>query len=423
MNRRPACHPRLHNRSGVIYVAVLAIATLVMIMAMGALLASRSLLRATTVSNDSDEAAGYAFSAVELARYMIASDSYWRTDYSPGTWFTNKTIGKGSMSCTVSTADSTFSNMTEDITFLGTGYKGTTIQKLKAVVHSAITPLTCISSVISVGGAVTISSATISAATAGLSGNSTVSASGSTVGLAVNAVSTVSGSYYQQQVLAGQTAVTFPTTAWMNSTSPYMSSGTTINYSAITGATIQKVVLSPGNNPYGSTNTKGIYIINCGGKNLTIQNCRIVGTLLVLNCATLQINSSVNWVPAVTDYPTLMGQCTTLLLSMSSTSLLENSTDKVSYNAPGTPYPYPSGTTNSTYTDSFPSVISGLMYVTGNAQLSGSNSIGILIVSGTCSITGTVSPTYDTTYYSNPPPCFYNNTLSTDANTYARSVN
>ena len=415
-------YPRRTNRSGVIYIAVLAISTLVMIMAMGALLASRSLSRASTLSNDSDEAAGYAFSAVELARYMITYDTYWRTDYSPGAWFTNKTIGKGTMSCTISTGDSTFTNMTEDITVLGTGVKGFATQKVKAVLHSTLAPYTCLGSAIFAAGPINQNNTTINAATAGMSSNSTNSASSSQVGVSVAAGSTITGSYYKQMVQTNQTALTLPSASPLFSS--YLTNGTTINYSSLGGGgSINKTVLSPTVNPFGGgVNANGIYVINCGGGNVTISNCRIVGTLVLLNASTVTVTNSVNWVPALVDYPALLVQGS-LVLTMTNTALLENTSDRVSYNPPSTPYPYPGGTSNNTFTDSFPSIISGLIGVAGNVTTSNSPNFGILIVGGSLSCSGTLSPNYDSTYFTNPPPGFYTNTLNADSNTYTRSVN
>jgi hypothetical protein len=356
---------------------------------------------------------------------MITSDTYWRTDYSPGAWFTNKTIGKGTMSATISTADSTFSNMTEDITFLGTGVKGSATQKVKAILHSTIAPYTCMGSVIFANGPINLSSTTINAATAGMSSNSTISASSSQVGVSVSAGSTITGSYYQQMVQSNQTALTLPIASPLFST--YLTKGTYISFGSLPtsggAGTITKTVLSPAVNPYGGgVNSSGIYLINCGGGNVTITTCRIVGTLVLLNAGTVTVTGSVNWVPALTDYPSLLVQGN-LVISMSSTALYENSTDKVSYNPPTTPYPYPGGTSNTTYTDNFPSVLSGLIGVAGNATTSNAPNIGILIVGGSLSCSGTLSPNYDSTYYSNPPPGFYTNTLTSDSNTYGRSVN
>ncbi|HEY1686779.1 MAG TPA: hypothetical protein VGG19_18605 [Tepidisphaeraceae bacterium] len=410
-----------------IYITVLAISTLVLVMAMGALMASRALQRATVVSSDSDDASGYAFSAVEMARYMVTADSYWRGDYTPGTWFSNTTIGKGTMSCTVSTTDNKFTNMSEDVTFLGTGIKGSAKQNLKAVLHSTITPLTCLTYVFSSGGAVSITGNPISASTAGMFSNTSVAASSATVAMAVSTAGSITGSYYQNAVLTGQTAVTLPTSSTIFSLSNYSANATAINYSSLQGSgKMEKILLSPVANPFGSANTNGIYVINCGGKNVTIDNDRIVGTLVLTNAGTVTVTGPLNWVPAVTDYPCLLVQGGTLNINLGTATLNEGGSIG-NMNPSGTPYPYPSGTTNTTTTDTYPTTITGIIYTSGNAAVTGASSLGIVISAGTLSFSGgssaTITSTYDATYYSNPPPGFYNNTLTADSNTYSRSVN
>ena len=418
----PPYTTRRANRQGVIYITVLAIGTLVMVMALGALLASRSLARASLLTDQSDEAANYAFSAVELGRLMITNDQYWRTDYSPGTWFT-KNIGSGTMALSVNTADSTFSNYTENITLLGTGTKGNATQKLQATLLSVNTPLGCMSYAITSNGSASLGSATINTASAGLFSNGSVTASG-TVGIPVSAVGNITGSYYQRQVLTGCTAVTLPTSSTLFSLSAYSSNAGTINYSSISNPNdIKNTLISPAVNPYGSANASGVYVINCGGKNLTIHDCRIVGTLVVLNAGSVTLSGSINWAPATSNYPCLLIQGGTLTINFSNNALSEGG---VNYNPASTPYPYPSGASNSNTSDSYPSAITGLMYASGGITINGNPSIGILVTGGTLTISGggtTISPNYNSIYNSSPPPGFYTNTLVTNSNTFARSVN
>ncbi len=66
-------------------------------------------------------------------------------------------------------------------------------------------------------------------------------------------------------------------------------------------------VLAPNSNPYGATNSDGVYLINCSGQRIVIKQSRIVGTLILVNPAdTSAVEISVNWQPARTDYPALI---------------------------------------------------------------------------------------------------------------------
>ena len=78
------------------------------------------------------------------------------------------------------------------------------------------------------------------------------------------------------------------------------------------------------------------------------------------------------------------------------------------FNPPGTPYPYPSGTSNLTAVDSYPSVIDGLVYVSG--KVIGSTSfpaVDQLIVGGTYDpVKDSVTFSYKGNYLASPPPGF-----------------
>lgn len=429
-NKAPHVHAglrnRRNNRSGVIYIAILSIATLVMIMALGALLAARSLSRASSLNSNSAAAADYAYSALEVGRWAMANDQYWRTDCTPGVWFT-RSVGSGNMSLNVSTADSTFSNMTENLVLLGTGTCDQSTQKIMLTLHSTLTPLSCLASAIAVNGAVNLNSVTIGSSNAGLVSNTSVTATGNTqVGVTVSApAGTVSGGYYQQLVQPLSTQVVFPNLS--NVFATYLSNGTRVSYGSLTGHSLNQVLVSPLQPPQGnSANASGIYVIDCGGGNLSITNCRIVGTLVVLNANSVTVSNSVIWEPALADYPCLLVQGNANI--QLSKNALKESSGNINYNPLGTPYPYlgTGGVTNSNTTDTYPSGISGLVYVSGNLTTNNDTgpTMGIVIVGGTLRCSGQqLTASYDSSYYSNPPPGFYSNTLTADSNAFQRSVN
>lgn len=66
-------------------------------------------------------------------------------------------------------------------------------------------------------------------------------------------------------------------------------------------------VLSPTSNPYGAANADGVYLMNCSGNKVVIKQCRIIGTLVLVNPTNdSAVEISVNWRPARTDYPALI---------------------------------------------------------------------------------------------------------------------
>jgi pyrroloquinoline-quinone synthase len=78
-------------------------------------------------------------------------------------------------------------------------------------------------------------------------------------------------------------------------------------------------------------------------------------------------------------------------------------------NPSGTPYPYPSGSWNTTSTDSYPSELRGVVYITGSSSLQGITSTGAIIVAGAATFSGGASNTLnsDATLLTSPPPGFY----------------
>jgi hypothetical protein len=91
------------------------------------------------------------------------------------------------------------------------------------------------------------------------------------------------------------------------------------------------------------------------------------------------------------------------------TSALSESATGANYNPTGAPYPYPSGATNATMTDSYPSAVAGMIYASGNIVFSTSANTGMVISGGTVTVTSSVTMlglTYDSGYFQTPPPGF-----------------
>ncbi len=115
----------------------------------------------------------------------------------------------------------------------------------------------------------------------------------------------------------------------------------------------------------------------------------------------------VNWQPAVANYPALLVQGSINFLFTGDP--LEEGTSGVNLNPSGTPYPYPDGTADTDQTDSYPSAVSGLVYVSDELSARGSSKItGAVVVGGmfTSQQLQALTLSYDSTYLSDPPPGF-----------------
>jgi hypothetical protein len=76
-----------------------------------------------------------------------------------------------------------------------------------------------------------------------------------------------------------------------------------------TGRFIYRQVLSPSLNPFGgTTNSQGIYWINCNNNRIVIERSRIFCTLLLINpgAGSCIANGPISWQPAIAGYPALL---------------------------------------------------------------------------------------------------------------------
>lgn len=176
-----------------------------------------------------------------------------------------------------------------------------------------------------------------------------------------------------------------------------------------TGRVLQQVVLSPSSNPFGSgsTNAQGVYVLDCQGQKLIVENCRIVGTLVILNPGLGSlIAGSMNWQPAMANYPALL--CNGNLTIATRDVALSEWTLGVNFNPPGTGYPYGQAAGDNDWADAYPSVIQGMIYDSASLVFGGSVRIDGLVVSngGIAVNGGSVSISYEPTTLEDPPPGF-----------------
>lgn len=191
---------------------------------------------------------------------------------------------------------------------------------------------------------------------------------------------------------------------------------------------IDRILLSPANNPFGSrqTNPQGIYVLSCGGKKIIIANSRIAATLVLLNPGGASIiQRSVAWEPAVANYPSLLMD-SPITIALGSAALSE-AADNFNFNPAGTPYPYVGGTADADAADAYPSAIRGLIYSKGNLVFQGQTAVeGVVVADNDIQVQGgRLDLRYGSTWLNNPPPGFDFGTakrMETVAGTWRRTV-
>lgn len=401
-------------RRGTAYLAAVGVGMLVGTLAIGAMASARSRARALQLQIDESTARQNAIAAVEFARSTIAADPNWRTTYAAGMWLNGVEMNAGTLGFTVVNPSGAINrDPLDSVIVTGDGTKGLARQRMSVYLDASKVPLTCLTVPMTIAGAISTTSATINGSGLTIATNSSFTSVLSTVRPNVEARTAIVGTGFAGTTIAGTTARTLPASTVF---SLYTAGAGTISIASLPtggriglgGKQLTEVVIGPNHNPYGSTNSNGVYVLDCQNSGITISNCRIIGTLILLNPgAGTTISGSVQWTPAVTNYPCLLvdGSVTISL----SASALSESTEEVNFNAPGAPFPYIGGSVDSAKDDTYASVIDGLVYARGDITVGGTTTVDMIIGGGafTMNALSTLTLRDEATYATNPPPGFY----------------
>jgi hypothetical protein len=123
-----------------------------------------------------------------------------------------------------------------------------------------------------------------------------------------------------------------------------------------------------------------VYVIDCGGKRLTISNARVHATLVLINNTLgVRLTSNVIIDPSTPGYPAVITDGD-LTITISGSDLSE-AAQNVNFNPVGAAF---EGSADSDTTDVYACEIRGMIYAAGNVTMSGAFSqTGPLIVGGT----------------------------------------
>lgn len=400
------------RRRGSVYILVLGMATLVTVAGLSVLTFARLKGREILWANNSKEARVLAEAAVEWALTKLAADINWRTTYTNGVETAPVPLGNGTISFKlVDEADGDLANVpTDSVRIYGIGRAGaaTRLYSVKGIPNGP--GLDVLKTVAHAGGNLRVLQM-ITGILGPFSSNGTLTVPlGSVVNGNVEAPTlsisgTVNGT---TQTVA---AKTMPSSGVFGD---YLAMATEIPYANIPSHTITGVVLSPAANPYGAVNPKGVYHVRVPSQmNLSIRGCRVVATLLITLEDGATIAMSVAWrmEPPQPDCPTLLVRClgTSATLNIDGTpGELAESAPVANFNPPGTPYPWPSGTTDSDFADSYPSLFTGLLHVIAPSTIttnlgSAFKARGTVLVEGPILAGTQTSLRADPSLYANPP--------------------
>lgn len=389
--------PGARQRRGGIYVALLGCATAVAVIGFSAIALVRVDRRATAGLNDMGDARAAALSAVDLGVFLLKSDPAWRTARANGTWLSNQALGDSSFSLLLTDDDGNLADDPRDaLTLRGIGRRGAARYQLQLRLTPDRPALAALQTALHAGGAVVVNAGKTVTLTGGpLSLNGALNNNGTITGN-VEAVSVTRAGTIVGTLNTPVAAKDLPFSDVFDS---YVSRATTISPPA---GTMNRVVLSPGSNPWGAVNADGVYYINAVGADVTITNSRINGTLLVrTNGNKLVISSTVFLKNYRADYPALIVDGNARFNYTTDAAGLSESVQATNFNPAGSPY---QGVTDTDTTDTYPGEIQGLVHVRGTLLLEQTATVrGCVICESSVDCNGSNTLVNDPTLYSIPP--------------------
>ncbi len=397
-----------HPRGGYLYLSVMGVALIVSVVGFVSLTLARIHLKNAQTGTEAGEAGLLALSAIENAVVVLNGDPNWRTNFVNDVEYpaTPPTLGNGTFTWKLVDADGNLADDVADMTQLyGIGTVNGVVHAESVWLQPTGGALTCLEVAAHAGADFFYKSSTTTSdqiLSANAEHRTQVNA---TINADVEAVLTISGSGYNGTQTTGITPRTMPDPNTVFDY--YVANGTAISISDLAGGSprVLNQLFSPASNPFGSgaTNAEGIYVIDCLGQKINIEDCRIVGTLVLLNVgAESYVKDTLNWEPAVANYPALLCQASSIYFYSGTGTLDESSVGNM--NPPGTPY---QGVTDSDLADSYPAIIKGLVYVTGEIKLdSEGNFEGVMVAGADINPFSDTILNYNPIFLNNPPPGF-----------------
>jgi len=408
LSRRTA-PPRTRRDAGT-YVVVLGASMTVAVVGIAALTAIRVERRGAADRSHAIQARAHARSAVEIALQRIVECDDWRTKYSNGTWEGPVTIGDGTYS--IEGTDPLDGDLKDDhsdpLLVTGIGMQGRPQDeaqdeaqykaqyKLQVKLEARLSPIDALSTAIH-AGSINVKggkSLTVTGGPASTNGEFKIDGGGLIDGDVEAATLTNGGT------ITGTITVPAPTKNMPDA--DLIAAYTEIAEPMAAPATIELAVITPDVNPWGAANPDGLYAITMTGSTLDIRESRIEGTLVIQTSGgKVVIDKTVLIESARADYPALIVDGDVELLYDSETANLSETALNTNFNPFGAPY---GGEEDSDVLDSYPSVIRGLVHLTGTLRLKSTASVeGVVICESAVTADDANEIIYDSTLFTNPP--------------------
>lgn len=383
MPRREAS---VRHRRGTAYVLAVGLAMLVAAVAIGTLLAVRARFAGTRDSIDLSNARCLAESGLEWGIHTLNTANAYAEGTVPATSVTRLDFTAGSVRVGIlqDAADADATTLTPALIKVGATV-GVAARRYQVRAHPIVAAIEAFEHPIVVGGKLDLDSdchLTVSGEGVGLAG-AVERAVGATVTGSIHSVA-LGNADPDVAMQRSLDRVALPTVDHLNA---LVAAATTLTVAGGGAISFDHVLLSPTANPYGQLNQRGLYVLDCANRTITITESRIVGTLLLLNPgAGSKLTAPVALESAVRGAPALVVKGN-LSLDGSDGRIDENG---VNLNPQGTPRPFVGGTADEDTTDRFGATLDGPIIVFGNLSVSATTAVRGLIVTGDCTIDGKV---------------------------------
>lgn len=352
------------NRRGSAYLLVLGSTMIVTTMAIGAAMVLSSEIQSQAKRRELVQTTIAAQSVMELGVLSFGNTAGERKALSQGAALVSARIGgvKAVVRATAQDGSEITSDPADPLRLTSYAESSNASQGFSADISPVDIDPTSFDAAIHAGGTLTITKSTIA-------GGPMIGATGA---ISAGGSSTISTPVYSSDIIAGGTFSNGTNARVDPKVLPselgleyYASRATPIAYSSIPSGTISNCVIGPGVNPFGVAAANGLYAIDCGGKDLTIRDCRVAASLIIWNVGTLVVDGSVHWATPNKRFPALGMRGTTLTLALTDATLAESS---VHVNLTPVALPF-QGVGDTNTTSVLPNTLQGAFYIEGKVNI------------------------------------------------------
>jgi hypothetical protein len=359
---------------------------------------------------------------VDRARVIIKEDEDWRANRSHGTWFTENY--DGTMQFEVAVTDPADGDLGDDptdpVVVTGSVNMGPVLQKVSVRLIPKIEPMPCLNAALFANQHVHVGpgkNLILRGAHAYANDVFTINLSASVEGTILCKTLINLGGTIVGVSVTGVGPLEAPATEVMDD---YQALATTIPFSG----QLKDNVLAAGRNPWGATNTDGVYYIDTGNQDIELKQFRLHGTL-VIRCGagkTVTLKDAVNLQNFRANYPTLITDGRIKFAIEGTTMDLSESSAGVNFNPVGAPF---NGVSDSDQTDFYPNEIRGVVHSYQNIRFEESARVfgAVIAGSGTVEIESDhLLIEYDPAFKTNPPIGYRTVKMEVEAGSWGRDV-